>query len=233
MPYRRLPNTDTARIKALKTAIEKSSNTDFREMAISANVLSAAKIALNNFERLYNSHKITFNSQVNGNKSFHHKVKNCRMYLSHFIQVLYFCVIRSEVKKEQLELYDLQDYNLLIPELTTNEQLLEWGEKIVGGENLRIANGGVPIYNPSIAKVNVMYSIFREGYETQQQFQKSTNEALEELSKYRDVVDEAIFNIWEEVEHANFDLPTEERIKKNIEYGIVYYYRKGEVSLWL
>ena len=35
MPYRRLPNTDSARIKALKTAINKCSETDFNDVVVS------------------------------------------------------------------------------------------------------------------------------------------------------------------------------------------------------
>ncbi|MDD2245048.1 MAG: hypothetical protein VB024_12570 [Dysgonamonadaceae bacterium] len=228
MPYRRIPNTDAARIKALKTAIEKCSNTDFREMAISAKTLSEAKATLSKFERLYELYQQAFSTQVKANKSFQHKVKNCRMYLSHFIQVLYFCVIRSEIKSEHLGLYGLQDSNMLVPELASNEQLLEWGRRIIDGENSRTVKGGVPIYNPSIAKLSVMFSIFKEGYQVQQQYQKTTTHYLEEISNYRDVVDKVIYEIWEEVEQANFDYPNEERIKNNIEYGIVYYKRKGE-----
>ena len=54
MPYRRLPNTDTARIRALKTAIEKCLNTDFREVAIEMKTLQEAKNVLSRFERIYN-----------------------------------------------------------------------------------------------------------------------------------------------------------------------------------
>lgn len=52
MPYRRLPNTDAARIKALKIAIEKADNTDFQELQISTKVLNSAKGALKHFEGL-------------------------------------------------------------------------------------------------------------------------------------------------------------------------------------
>ena len=44
--------------------------------------------------------------QVKANKQFVMKVKNVRMYLSHFVQVLYFSVMRAEIKEDQLSSMD-------------------------------------------------------------------------------------------------------------------------------
>ncbi len=229
MPYRRLPNTDLSRIKALKTAIEKASNIDFQDVAISMRTLSDAKKVVDKFERLCIRYQQTFDTQVKANIAFQSKVKNARMYISHFIQVLYMSVTRAEIKSENLELYGLQDLNLIVPDLTSNDQLLQWGQKIINGEKKRISQGGVPIYNPGIAKVNVMYVLFKESYQTQQIHQKATNRVLKEVSDYRSEVDSVIFDIWEEVEKFNAELPPNERIDKNREYGLIYYYRKGEM----
>lgn len=229
MPYRRLPNTDAARIKALNAAIAKASDTDFREVAISMKTLAEAKDAVLKFERLCNRYQQTYDTQIKANKSFQSKVKNARMYLSHFMQVLYMCVMRAEIKEDQLELYGLQDMQLALPELTSNEQLLAWGQKIIDGEHVRVAKGGVPIYNPSIAKVNVMYTLFKEGYQTQKIHQKATARIQDEVARFRQVVDSVILDIWEEVEKYNIRLSDDDnRLHRNREYGIVYYYRKGE-----
>ncbi len=50
MPYRRLPNTDLSRIKALKTAIEKASGMDFQDVAISMKTLANARAVVDKFE---------------------------------------------------------------------------------------------------------------------------------------------------------------------------------------
>lgn len=190
--------------------------------------LADAKNIVLKFERLCNRYQQTYDTQVKANKTFQAKVKNARMYVSHFVQVLYMCVLRSEIKEEHLELYGLQDANMIVPDLTSNEQLSEWGKKIIDGENARIAKAGVPIYNPSIAKVNVMYTLFMEGYQTQKIHQKATVRIQDEVAEYRQAVDKVIFDIWEEVEKFNTELPAENRIDRNREYGIIYYYRKGE-----
>ncbi len=190
--------------------------------------LSRARSVVEKFERLSLKYQQTLDTQVKANIAFQSKVKNARMYLSHFIQVLYMSVMRSEIKPEYLDLYGLQDANFVVPDLSSSEQLLQWGQKIIAGENKRVARGGVPIYNPGIAKVNVMYILFKEGYQTQQIHQKATARTLDEVSEFRSDVDSVIFDIWEEVEKFNAELPGNERLDKNREYGLIYYYRKGE-----
>ncbi len=230
MPYRRLPNTDAARIKALRTAIDKASEINFNDLPISTKLLASAKDALKQFETLCLRYRQKSEIQIKANKSFIVKAKNARMYISHFMQVFYMSVTRSEIKVDQLKHYGLEDANMVVPDLTSNDQLLEWGRKIIDGENIRIANGGVPIYNPSIAKVNVMYSIFKDGYQTQKMHQKGTTRVMEEVAAYRKIVDKIILEIWDQVEKNSEYMSSEMRIRRNREFGIIYYYRKGEVA---
>ena len=230
MPYRRLPNTDTARIKALKTAIVKAERTDYNELPFSSKVLSEANKSLTEFEALCFRYRRMQDIQVKANKSFQTKIKNARMYISHFVQILYMSVLRSEIKENQLQYYGLEKANMIVPDLASNDSILEWGEKIIDGENERISKGGVPIYNPSIAKVNVMFSLFKEGYQNQKLHQKGTLRVMNEVAAYREKIDKVIFDIWEEVEKSSMNIPSERRLERNREYGVVYYYRKGEVT---
>ena len=230
MPYRRLPNTDTARIKALKTAIVKAERTDYNELPFSSKVLSEANKSLTEFEALCFRYRRMQDIQVKANKSFQTKIKNARMYISHFVQILYMSVLRSEIKENQLQYYGLEKANMIVPDLASNDSILEWGEKIIDGENERISKGGVPIYNPSIAKVNVMFSLFKEGYQNQKLHQKGTLRVMNEVATYREKIDKVIFDIWEEVEKSSMNIPSERRLERNREYGVVYYYRKGEVT---
>lgn len=229
MPYRRLPNTDSARIRALKSAVEKAADTDFQELSFSTGTLEEAKVVLVHFEQLCARYQQLYETQVKAGKSFAGKTRNARMYISHFIQVLYLCVMRSEIKEAHLALYGLEKSHMVVPDLASNEQLLEWGQKVIEGEDRRVSLGGVPIYNPSIAKVKVMFTLFKEGYHTQQLHQKATSRILRDVAAYREKVDQVILTIWEEVEKHNSGLDPEKRLTCNREYGIVYYYRKGEI----
>lgn len=224
MSNRRLPNTDSARIMALKSAVEKAVDTDFQELSLSTVALEEAKSMLTHFERLSTRYQQLYDIEVKAGQAFTKTIDKARMYVSHFIQVLCMCVMRTEIKEEQLAFYGLEGCNLAgVPDLASCEQLLEWGEKIIQGEYQRIAHNGVPIYNPSIAKVNVHFSLFKEGYQTQKLHQKATACAVQELAAYRERVDKIIFEIWEEVEKHNIDLPPDKQLARNREYGIVYY----------
>jgi len=88
---------------------------------------------------------------------------------------------------------------------------------------------GVPIYNPTIAKVKVHYDIFVDSYERQKALQVLTNRSLEGLATMRTRADELILDIWNQVEEKFRNIsPNELRLDKCRDYGVIYYYRTGE-----
>ena len=106
---------------------------------------------------------------------------------------------------------------------------MEWGKKIIEGEQQRTAQGGIPIYNPTIARVKVHYDIFLDSYERQKNLQALTNRSLEELASMRGRADELILDIWNQVETKYQDVtPNEVRLDKCRDYGLIYYYRSSE-----
>ena len=107
--------------------------------------------------------------------------------------------------------------------------MAEWGRKVVDGENRRTSQGGIPIYNPTIAKVRVHYDIFMESYEKQKNLQALTARSLETLASMRDEADTLILDIWNQVETKFQEVnPNEARLEKCRDYGLVYYYRSNE-----
>jgi hypothetical protein len=232
MPYRRLPNTDQARIRALQTAIELGRKTNVQDLAFSTKTKSDAEVFLPIFEGAHHEYLLCLSSQVAAGKKYQQQVKNIRLYLSHFIQVLNFCVIRNEIKKEAKRLYGLDPANFSVPDLSTESALLLWGERIVNGEQERIKNGGAPIYNPAIAKVRVHYDIFKDGGIAQKTFQKSTTRSLEQMAALRKTADEIILDIWNQVEDFYKNQPDEEARRILCQnYGLRYYYRKNEKEI--
>lgn len=155
-------------------------------------------------------------------------MRTARLYISHFIQVFNLAVLRDEIKESQKELYGLSDVNTL-PDLLSESALIEWGAKIIEGEQRRISQGGIPIYNPTIARVKVYYDIFVDSYERQKNYQAATARSLEDLASMRSRADELILDIWNQVE-AEFEgvQPNENRLEKCRDYGLVYYYRSNE-----
>lgn len=226
MPYRRLPNTDNARIKALRTAIEKH-NSLFGQNVISFDI-QKLELMLRSFESAQIRYRSSLETQAAANRKFQKFVKNARLYISHFIQVLNFCVIRNEIKKEHKQFYSLDPDNHTVPDLTSNDSLLYWGDSIIKGEQLRLSQGGAPIFNPTIARVNVAFSQFKDAYFAQKTYQNTTTRQLDVLSQQREDIDYILATLWNQIETAFANLPNKERIERCKEYGVVYYLRKEE-----
>jgi len=230
MPYRRLPNTDQARIRSLQAAIEQCSRINVPDLAFSIKTKNEAEAFLPGFETAQHDYLMCLEKQVEAGKKYQSQIKMARLYLSHFIQVLNFSVIRNEIKRETKRLYGLEPNNFTVPDLNTESALLMWGERIIAGEQERIRQGGAPIYNPAIAKVRVHFDIFKDAGIAQKTYQRSTNRTLEQLSSLRKTADEILLDIWNQVEETFKNLPEPKRREQCEAYGLRYYYRKNEAK---
>ena len=231
MPYRRLPKTDQARLHALKQAVHRAGEVEFNQQAINYKTLIEAQRLLLQFENQVAQYHANFDSKVLDNKQYRHKVRNARMYISHFIQVLNLAAIRGEIKKGQKELYKLDPNNHTLPDLSTEENLITWGKNIIEGEHARTSQGGFPIYNPAINKVQVHYDIFREHYNTHIVHKKTHDRVYESTESMRHQIDILILDIWDQVENFYKDEPPYAKLTKCQAYGMIYYYRTGEPRL--
>jgi hypothetical protein len=125
-------------------------------------------------------------------------------------------------------LYDLDINSNTVPDLISNEQILKWGERIIRGESSRKMQGGAPLYNPSIARVNVVYTQFKEAYFLQKIHQDSTNKLLEKLRMKREIIDQLIYSLWNAIEEKFTTQEGQIDIETCKTWGIVYYLRKNE-----
>lgn len=231
MPYRRLPKTDQARLHALQRAVQQAANAPYNEQAINYRTLSEAQRFLMQYENQVAQYHANFDSKVTANRQYRHRVRNARMYISHFIQVLNLAVIRGEIKRSQKELYKLDPKSNALPDLTTEEGLIEWGQNIIDGEQQRTAAGGFPIYNPAINKVKVHYEMFKEDYTSHLLHKKTHSRVFEDTEILRKQVDEIILSIWDQVEAFYKDELPYAKLRKCQSYGMIYYYRRGEAKL--
>ena len=227
MPYRRLPNTDQARIRALRMAVDSCVQGGIYTNTLKHNTYATAKNFLEKFEREVAAYKkcVSEQSSKRGNAKYEAAFKSARMYVVHFLQVLSMSVMRGEIARAKRAYYGLSVEDDSLPTITLETSVLEWSKKIVDGERKRQGEGGVPIYNPTMGRVSVACDLFREMYEKQQRLQQSTAEALQRVAAMRAECDEIVLNVWQEIETAFAALEGEERLKKCAQYGIIYYTR--------
>ena len=232
MPYRRLPKTDQARIRALKAAVDSSVKGGVFTKVLSHDTYHRAKQLLENFSREVSAYKrcVTEQSSKKGNEQYDAALKKARMYVSHFIQVLSMSIIRGEIARGKRSYYGLPENEDTVPNLFSEASVLEWGQRVIAGEQRRQSEGGIPIYNPTMGRVSVVFEIFKEMHDRQHMLQNRTTEALANISNMRHKVDELIFEVWSEVEAAFASLSGDTRIKRCSEYGVIYYYRPDRAT---
>jgi len=214
----------------MQTAVEQCSRTNVPDLAFSIKTKNEAETFLPSFEAAHHEYLMCLANQVAAGKKYQSQIKMAKLYISHFIQVLNFSVIRNEIKPELKRMYGLEPFNYSVPDLNTESALLHRGDKIITGEQERIRQGGAPIYNPAIAKVRVHYDIFKDGGIAQKTFQRSTNRTLEQLATLRKSADEIILEIWNQVEDYYKTYPEAKRRELCEAYGLRYYFRKNEAK---
>ena len=138
MPYRKLPKTDAARLKALKTLLDCDDIYTVRNRFIDWKVLNRAKTACEHLQTAVEQYHISFQAQTRHNTKMEKLQRNATIYVSHFLQVLLMCVERGEMKRAVLPLYGLDTSDTSLPNIKTIAGLTEWGRKAIEGEKARV-----------------------------------------------------------------------------------------------
>ncbi|MDX9882784.1 MAG: hypothetical protein RBS73_12030 [Prolixibacteraceae bacterium] len=230
MPYRRLPNTDQARLRAMEACLGKGKITPIRELAFSPQSLERLQMFYPKFSSAIRQLQVSKENQFKRAKDYGEIVKKAKLYISHFMQVLNFGIMREEIKPEVREYYGMDVCTKAIPPLNLESHILKWGERVITGEQKRTMQGGSPIYNPSIALVKVHFEEFKDAYRHQKMLQNITNRASAMVSAMREEADSLIQQIWNEVEDKYDKYPEEVKRKKASGYGVVYVYRISEIK---
>ena len=227
MPYRRLPNTDQARLRAINTAILMGQKKSTDELAFSEVILNRVRTFFPLFETNLIHHKLARSQQDKNSRSYLEFAKKARIYISHFIQILNFAIQRGDMKADVRNFYGMIG-DKKSPSLILESELLEWGKKIIEGEHQRVLHGGNPLYNPSIAVVKVKFDQFVDAYHFQKTLQSNTARWTLKVAGMRAEADEIILDIWNEVEEHFSEYPEDFKREKATEYGVVYVFRPME-----
>lgn len=230
MPYRRLPNTDTARIRALKTALEVGKEMPPNRLAFSSKSLIRLQKFLPLFEQGIHMQKQSMAAQAKKSKNYNDVVRKARVYLTHFIKVMNMAIYRGELPVETRAFYGLPTNESTVPTLNNENELVSWGRRIIDGEEYRMKKGGSPITNPTIAVVKVRFGQFIDALNYNNTILKRTLDLAAKNTALRKEADEIILEIWNEVEGRFADQDEQTKRAGCEEYGIVYFFRKSELD---
>lgn len=229
MPYRRLPNTDAARVRAMKIALEKGKELPPHKMAFSSKTLVRLQKYLPLFENSVHLKRQSIKSQNIKSQDYNEMERKARIYLAHFVRVMNMAIFRGELPAETRAYYGLATNECTVPSLNSTNELLSWGRRIIEGEEFRIKKSGSPITNPTIAVVKVRFEKFVEALYFYNTLNKKTLDYTQKNGEMRKEVDEIIQNIWNEVEASFCEYPPDKRREECEKYGLVYFFRKSEM----
>jgi len=229
MPYRRLPNTDSARLRAMKRALEIGKDTPPFQLAYSMKTLVRLQGLLPLFENSISHQRQTLNNQMDKSKVNREVARKARLYFTHFLKVMNMAVARGEIPAETRTFYGIALKETVIPSLSTETELVAWGRRIIDGEEYRIRKGYSPVTNPSIAVVKARYEKFLEARNMHKTISRRVTDCVSQTAEMRREADDLITAIWNEVEAKFADLPEDERRTRAEKYGLVYVFRKNEV----
>ena len=229
MPYRRLPNTDAARIRAMKAALKKGEELPPHKLAFSSKLFVELCKLFNLFENNIKLYRHSVNIQNSNSKNYSAALCKARIYLTHFIRVMNMAVIRGDLPAETRIFYDININDSTVPSLISENEIVNTGKKIIEGEELRIRQGGNPVTNPTIAVVKVWYENFLQALHYNDTQTKRILDIMEKTNHLRKDVDKLIAEIWNDVEKTHAAHLEDARKIMNEEYGLVYFYRKHEL----
>src|SRR5665648_518860 len=134
MPYRRLPNTDVARLRAIEAGLEIGKRTAATKLAFSQQTLDNLQTFYPYLLGSIRQLNISRQNQFDRSKEYGEFFRKAKLYLSHFLQVVNFAIARGEMKPEIIEFYGLKMNSKATPPLNLEAHIMTWGERIIEGE---------------------------------------------------------------------------------------------------
>jgi hypothetical protein len=214
----------------MKVALEKGKEVPPYKMAFSSKTLVRLQAFLPQFEQGIYLQRQSSTFQNTKSKNYNEAERKARIYLTHFIRVMNMAIFRGDLPVETRAFYGLATNESLVPSLSTENELLSWGKRIIEGEEFRIKKGGSPITNPTIAVVKVRFEHFLDALSYNQTLAKKANDYATKNNELRKEADSLILSIWNEVEASFSNLTEDAKRKECEEYGMIYFFRKGELD---
>lgn len=228
MPYRRLPNTDKARLRALETACQKGRKTVPLRLPFSTKLLNRTEKTYREFLQIMEDKKKSYKERIAVNKDFQEQQHKTKLYISHFIQVLNMCILRGEMDKKERKLFGLDKDSTSTPEIHSIKDIIKWGKKVIEGNQESDMQGGIKIYNPKPAIVKIEFKKFLDLYNEKQIKNTIHEENSQKIKNLRKETDLLIAELWDSIE-AYYKNGDDYGARKRCEaWGVVYVNRKKE-----
>ncbi len=227
MPVRRLPGSDKKRIMALEAAKTKSDSLPpGAESPLSPGTKARLDAKLPFLQNLLSERGSALSKQSKASQEEDTTQADAGLVINHFIQVFNMGVARKKFPDTARAFYGLEVNRRKVPKLTAESDIVLWGQRLIDGDAKRVAAGGAPMTNPSVATLQVAYSAFMTEHNTQSGKKDAYDRAQEAVEKDRPDTDDLITDIWDEVEFFFRKDEASSKRRKAREWGVVYIQNK-------
>lgn len=223
MLHIQLPTTDEERLRVLEQlAYQKQlCEDDFEGLPVSLDLLGRAEPMQQKFGNKLDLHRQATDMRQENMSKYEAVAEELRLYIAHFIQVYLLAVERDEMKQNTLVLYKLE--GKAVPDLSSDEAIIEAGKNLIEGERDRVFNGGLPMSNPSIAPISMKHEMFKELVFNKKVKNNYRDLTLSQLEEVRAEVDEFIKKVADELEERASELTDEEKTARYADCGFDSY----------
>lgn len=229
MPYRRLPNTDISRTKALGNILRAN-----RELEIfDFHKIKEIKDTKLNFDIFLSEHKILKAKIREENAKYKKSFDIAKKYIYHYIIVLNLAIERKEIESTYRKYYQLEDYSKKLPDLKNFDDLKLWHKKLLEGEKIRTSKESKSITNPSIGQIDTNFEICLEKFLFKSQLKEKLEKQQKQLNLLRSEIDNTIKELWDKIELKFNKYPPIIKREKTKKFGIRYFYRSNEDKIEL
>lgn len=219
---RRLPTTNISRQLALNNANEANTAPPG-----GVNVLSAATSARVVAQTPVYNGALLAAATAKANLNTNTPVKDaavslCRMYVSHFIQVFNLGVARGKYPAGHRAYYQLDADSDAVPDLRAEDLVRVWAHRLVDGDAVRLANGGLPMANPDISEVQTALSAMETQMTTHDNLTALLDNEQETVDGLNTAADSLIKRVWDEVETFYGEETIESKRANARLWGVIY-----------
>ncbi|MBI5684990.1 MAG: hypothetical protein HZC54_07905 [Verrucomicrobia bacterium] len=253
MPHRRLPNTAATVLRALKAARDTWKNSRPADRAITNDQWTKLDdenpdCLLSRFIKESNDVSLALAAQAPITAALTQTNERLAMFVSHFHQVLNFGILRGLFDPGARSYYGRDIAATTIPDLSTQDAVIEAAEKVVSGEAARAAaesagvprwdgspDGGtiphVPMSHPTAAEVAALLAHLADLQNKSQSAQTKTDLEREDVTRLYPEAHALAVDICDTVEFFHRKDPdASSRRAKCARWGVVYIYDDGETQ---
>ncbi len=228
MPKRQLANSNPKRFRALKAVKDRKDVTAPADVPLTANTITR----FDTFFPQYKTKYLAVQTALAGQSILTNQIKTAKItagyFVADFIDALQNAIRRGTFDASVRALYGLPVGAPHRPPLHTEQEILDWGERVHDGETARIAAGGAPISFPSLADVDGAVGAFKTLNLNQAAAKTVYDNAQEALEAMNEDCDKLILKMWNEMEAA-FDEGDKPSVRRKCrEWGVVYIPNPGE-----